>query len=116
MTIKAEVLKMLKEDCEFKTEKSFNKYLMDYNAYDDEHIIIKIFEVFTGYKHNLGYDFISRECSCYGQVSYYSLRIGKTIMLTMDDSFAYETLDEILEAIKSYETEVAEVEYNMKHK
>ena len=116
MTIKTEVLKMLKEDCEFEDEKAFNKYLLDYNAYDDEHIIIKIFEVFTGYKHNLGYDFISRECDCYGQVWYYSETIRKNILLTMDDSFAYETLDEIIEAIKSYETEVSEVEYNMKHK
>ena len=112
MSIKTEVLKMLKEDCEYKDEKSFNKHLEDCNAYDDEMEIQRIFEIVSS---SLSYDFISKECNCYGQVSYYSKTIHKIIMLTMDDSFCYETLDEIIEAIKSYETEVAEVEYNMKH-
>ena len=112
--IKSQVLKMLKEDFDYRDENDFNNYLVtSYNAYDDENKIQKIFGLVSDI---VDYDFNSRECDCYGQVSYWSKTIRKTVLLTQDEDFRhYSTLDEIIEAIKSYETEVAQVEYNMKH-
>ena len=111
--IKSQVLKKLKETCGFENEKEFIEKMKSYNAYDDEDVIAKIFEVVSDI---VSYDYISRECDSYGQVSYWSKTIQKIVMLTMDDDFHYYgTLNEIIEAIKSYETEVAQVEYNMKH-
>ena len=113
MTIKEKVLKELKEITDCKNEDDFNEMMANYNAYDDEYRIQSIFGIVSDI---VFYDYISKECDCYGQVSYYSRRINKNILLTQDDDFRnYSTLDEVLEAIKSYETEVAEVEYNMKH-
>jgi len=112
--IKEEVLEKLKETCGFENEKEFIKRMKNYNAYDDENIIKDIFGVVSG---EVTYEYISQEgFPSYGQVSYYSKTIMKTVLLTQDDDFCYyKTLDEIIEAIKSYETEVAQVEYNMKH-
>ena len=112
--IKSQVLEMLKEDCGFEDEKRFNNHLKKYNAYDDEDVIAKVFEVVSDI---VSYDYISRDCDSYGQVSYWSKTIRKIVMLTIDDDFHYYgTLNEIIEAIKSYETEVAQVEDNMKNK
>ena len=112
---KEEVLKKLKETCEFQNEKEFIERMKSYNAYDDENIIKDIFAVVSD---EVTYEYISQEgFPSYGQVSYYSKTIMKTVLLTQDDDFHnYNTLCEIIEAIKSYETEVAQVEYNMKHR
>ena len=111
--IKSQVLKMLKEDFDYKNENEFNNFLVtSYNAYDDEMEINKIFGMVSDI---VTYDYISGEFNSYGQVSYWSKTIRKTVMLTQDDNFCYDTLDAIIEAIKSYETEVSQVEYNMKH-
>ena len=114
MDIKSKVLQMLEEDFDHKNEKAFNEYFKeDYNAYDDEMMISKIFGVASDL---VCYDYNSSPAfNSYGQVSYYSITILKTVMLTQDDDFCYANLDEIIEAIKSYETEVAQVEYNMIH-
>jgi len=115
INIKEEVLKKLKETYEFQDEKEFIERMKNYNAYDDESIIKDIFGVVSD---EVTYEYISQEgFPSYGQVGYYSKTILKTVLLTQDDDFRYyETLDKIIEAIKSYETEVAQVEYNMKHK
>ena len=88
--------------------------MKSYNAYDDEDIIKNIFAAVSD---EVTYEYIIQEgFPSYGQVSYYSKTIKKTVLLTQDDDFHnYNTLCEIIEAIKSYETEVAQVEYNMKH-
>ena len=107
------LLKILKEDFDYKNENDFNNFLVtSYNAYDDEMEINKIFGMVSDI---VTYDYISGEFNSYGQVSYWSKTIRKTVMLTQDDNFCYDTLDAIIEAIKSYETEVSQVEYNMKH-
>ena len=112
--LKSKVLKVLEEDYFQKNEKQFNKYMeKEYNAYDDEMMIGVIFGVVSDivcydYNSSPGYD-------SYGQVSYWSKTINKTVMLTQDDNFWYKNLDEIIEAIKGYEVEVQQVEYNMKH-
>ncbi|MBU0479071.1 hypothetical protein KKC91_10960 [bacterium] len=113
--IKSRVLEMLKEDTDYKDEEAFNKHLKEeYNAYDDEHLINTIFGAVSDI---VSYDYNSSpEFDSYGEVSYFSRTINKTVMLTQDDSFWYETLDEIIEAIKGYEVEVKQVEYNMKHR
>ena len=115
INIKEEVLKKLKETCEFQNEKEFIERMKSYNAYDDENIIKDIFAVVSD---EVTYEYISQEgFPSYGQVGYYSKTIMKTVLLTQDDDFHnYNTLCEIIEAIKSYETEVAQVEYNMKHR
>lgn len=112
--LKNRVLVMLKEDFDYKNEKAFNKHMKeDYNAYDDEDEILKIFEVVSDtvfYEYNSSPAFNS-----YGQVSYYSNTIRKNVLLTQNDDFWYQNLDEIIEAILGYEVETKQVEYNMKH-
>jgi len=109
--IKSKVLEALKGERGFETEKEFNDYLKSYNAYDDADIIISIFNIVSDV---LDYDYINSSTDGWGQVSYWSIILQRSIILAHNDSFRYETLDEIIERIKKYEVDAKEIETKIK--
>lgn len=109
--LKNEVLKMLKDEHDFKNESEVNERLNAYNAYDDEDIIVSIFNIVSEV---LDYDYIAGDCEGWGQITFWSVSLQKSIILTQSDSFNYGTLDKIIEAIKSYEIEATNIERKIK--
>ena len=109
--IKSDVLKGLKGESGFKTEKEFNNHLKGYNAYDDADLIICIFNIVSEV---LDYDYVDSSTDGWGMVTFWSAILQRSIILTQSDSFEYGTLDKIIERIKKYEVDAKEIETKIK--
>ena len=109
--IKSEVLEGLKGECGFENEDELNNRLKSYNAYDDANIIITIFNIVSDI---LDYDYINSSTDGWGMVTFWSVILQRSIILTQSDSFEYGTLDKIIERIKKYEVEAKKIETKIK--
>ena len=107
-SIKKQILKVLKEEYQFETEKEFNNYMKnDYEPVDDRRMVSKIMNFFES---EIFYEYVYNGDFSHGLIFYYSPKLEKEILMSYDTSFSDMNLNEIIKTIKYYIKEGEKIE------
>ena len=107
-SIKKQILKMLKEEYQFETEKEFNNYMKnDYEPVDNTPMIDEIMGIFES---NVFYEYVYSGDFSHGLIYYYSPKLERDILISYDTSFSDMNLNEIIKTMKYYIKEGEKIE------